>query len=233
MARILRLVATSATQNVTDNTNDDIFMPATGDYSAKNVFGAPFNPKPLTPKPLAPTPSTTVASKAAEPAKEGWFTRLFGTKDERSAKRTQRRANRAARKAARKLRKSIKQLKVEAAAKERALALGKSQAEAQAAATEAGLKVKAQEEAAIAAAEEAAKTAALKSGLTPQQAEDAANAAGGLLEDKIFGGGYGTETKDETKFWGSMSTGAKIGLIGGGVVVLGLITWGIVASRKK
>ena len=30
-----------------------------------------------------------------------------------------------------------------------------------------------------------------------------------------------------------MSTGAKVALIGGGVLVLGLITWGIVASRKN
>ena len=91
------------------------------------------------------------------------------------------------------------------------------------------------EEAAILAAEEKAKTLALNNGLTPQQAEDSANAAGDKLEQQMFGGGYGGDapSTDKPKFWGSMSTGAKVGLIGGGVLVLGLITWGIVASSKN
>lgn len=235
--RIVRLEAPSATQNVVNDMREDIFMPADGDYT----FGAALAAQTAaasTPSPLAPTPKVTAPTVTApitpSAPKGNFFTRLFGTKDERDAKRERRRKNRAERRAARRLRKSTRQLKVETAAKERALKLGKSQAEAQAAADLAGAQIKAAEEKAIADAEQKAKANALANGLTPQQAEDAANAAGGLVEDKIFGGGYGGDgKKDETKFWGSMSTGAKVALIGGGVVVLGLITWGIVASNKN
>lgn len=228
--RIIKLESPSATQNSLNNMRDDIFMPLTGDLGFGQTL-APQTPAATTQIPLAPTPTVTTATKPAE-SKGNFFTRLFGTKEERDAKRERRRKNRAERKAARRLRKSTRQLKAETAAKERALKLGKSQAEAQAAADLAGAQIKALEEKAIADAEQKAKANALANGLTPQQAEDAANAAGGLVEDKIFGGGYGGDVPP-TKFWGSMSTGAKVALIGGGVVVLGLITWGIVASNKN
>jgi len=207
--RIIQLEAPSATQNSINDMREDIFMPMDGKKKSDD-------------------------KKSGKEKEKSWWEGIFGTKDERIARRTERRANRAERKRLRLQRKSSKQLQIENAAKERALALGQSQAQANAAALEAGAKQKAAEEAIIAAAEEKAKTQALSNGLTPQQAEDAANAAGGLVEDKIFGGGYGTEGQLENpKFWGSMSTGAKVALIGGGVVVLGLITWGIVASRKN
>ena len=251
--RIIRLEAPSATQNAINNLTEDIFMPFGGsDFTFAQTL-APQTPAASTPTPLAPpkaptastasTASTaanvstasTVSSAKNTPKKGNFFTKLFGTKEERQANRARRRKNRAERKAARKLRKSARQLRVEMAAKERALKLGKSQAEAQAAANLAGAQVKAGEEKSITLAEERAKTAALNQGLTQQQAEDAANAAGGLIEDRIFGGGegYGTDVKKDETFWGSMSTGAKVGLIGGGVVVLGLITWGIIAANKN
>jgi hypothetical protein len=174
-----------------------------------------------------------MAADGKEKAKS-WWAGIFGTKDERIARRTERRANRAERKRLRLQRKSTKQLQIENAAKERALALGQSEAQANAAALEAGAKQKAAEEAAILAAEEKAKRDALAKGLPQDQVDNLTNQAGLQKENEIFGGGYGTEGKSENpKFWGSMSTGAKVALIGGGVVVLGLITWGIVASRKN
>jgi hypothetical protein len=237
--RIVKLVSMYSIGNVTDNVRDDVFMPATGNYT----FGAALasqTPAATTPSPLAPpkapspsgTSSTASTSATTTPSapKGNFFTKLFGTKKEREARRERRRKNRAERKAARRLRKSVKQIQIETKAKERALALGKSQAEAQAAADAAGLQQKAREEQLIAQAEEKAKADALAKGSTPQVAEDLANAAGEKIEQQMFGG-YGEPPK--ASFWSSMSTGAKVGLIGGGVVVLGLITWGIIAANKK
>lgn len=238
--RIIRLESPSATQNVRNNMRDDIFMPMDGySYGIGDKIAEKIQNKIDEEGGIEKIKATDEQKKQAlglvdKKDKKGFWASLFGTKEERQANRERRRKNRAERKAARRLRKSNRQLKVETSAKERALKLGKSQAEAQAAANAVGLQQKALEEQLIAQAEEKAKAAALAKGLTQQQAEDAANAAGGLVEDKIFGDGYGTDgAKDETKFWGSMSTGAKVALIGGGVVVLGLITWGIVASNKN
>ena len=61
-----------------------------------------------------------------------------------------------------------------------------------------------------------------------EAAEKSANEAGLAVE-----GGYGIDTGVKVGFWSSMSTGAKVGLIGGGVLVTGLIIWGIVASNKN
>lgn len=233
--RIIRLESPSATQNVVNNMRDDIFMPATGNYTFGAALAAQ-TPPATTPTPKATTPSaanvstaSTVSSTSTAP-KGNFFTKLFGTKEERQARREKRRKNRAERKAARRLRKSVKQTQIETKAKERALALGKSQAEAQAAADAVGAQQKAREEQIIAQAEEKAKADALAKGLPPQTAEDLANAAGEKIEQQMFGG-YGEPPK--ASFWSSMSTGAKVGLIGGGVVVLGLITWGIIAANKK
>jgi uncharacterized membrane protein YqiK len=220
--RILRLESPSATQNVIDNIREDVFMPADGDYS--NAFGFKKKDK----------KEGDDKSDTGKRTAKSWWADIFGTKDERVAKRAERRKNRAERKRLRLQKKSTKQIQVENAAKEKALALGKSQAEAEAIAQKAGAERKAAEEKAISDAEETARQLALKNGSTPQVAEDLANEAGGIVEDKIFGGGYGAEgATEQPKFWDSMSKGAKVALIGGGVVVLGLITWGIVASRKK
>jgi hypothetical protein len=61
-----------------------------------------------------------------------------------------------------------------------------------------------------------------------EKAEKAANDAGLVVE-----GGYGIDTGVKVGFWSSMSTGAKVGLIGGGVLVTGLIIWGVVASKNN
>ena len=205
--RIIQLEAPSATQNSINNMTEDIFMPADGKDEGK---------------------------KTGKEKAKSWWAGIFGTKDERIAARTERRKNRAERKRLRLQRKSTRQVQIENAAKERALALGQSEAQANAAAMEAGAKQKAAEELAIAQAEEKARQNALNNGKTQPEAEDSANNAGLQKEQEIFGGGYGTEGQSENpKFWGSMSTGAKVALIGGGVLVLGLITWGIVASRKN
>ena len=226
--RIIRLESPSATQNVVNDMRDDIFMPADGDYSnfgdgIRNLFKK---------KEKKEGDDKSDKSDSEKRTAKSWWADIFGTKNERVAKRTERRKNRAERKRLRLQKKSIKQIEIENKAKERALALGKSQAEADAIAQQVGAQRKAQEEAAITQAEEKAKADALAKGLPQQTAEDLSNAAGEKMEQSF--GGYGNDgAKDETKFWGSMSTGAKVALIGGGVVVLGLITWGIVASNKN
>jgi hypothetical protein len=207
--------------------NEDIFMPFDSDY--ENAFGD--GVKNLFKK----KEKKEGDSKGGDGKSEGktFWQSIFGTKEEREKKRIERRKNRAERKASRRLRKSNRQLQIENKAKERALALGKSQAEAEAIAQQEGAKRKAAEEKAITDAEEKAKADALAKGLPPQTAEDLSNQAGEKKEQEIFGG-YGTDGSDvKPSFWGSMSTGAKIGLIGGGVLVTGLIIWGIVASKKN
>jgi len=230
MARIIKLESPSATQNAVDNMNEDIFMPMDGDYA--NAFGDGLkNIFKKKDKKEGDDKSDTGKNDTKGDGKS-WWAGIFGNKDERIAKRTERRKNRAERKRLRLQKKSIKQIEIENKAKERALALGKSQAEADAIAKQVGAQRKAQEEAAITQAEEKAKADALAKGLPQQTAEDLSNAAGEKMEQSF--GGYGTDgAKDETKFWGSMSTGAKVGLIGGGVLVTGLIIWGIVASNKN
>lgn len=161
---------------------------------------------------------------------KNWFTKIFGTKENRDKRRTDRRNARAERKRLRLQKKSTKQLQIENAAKEKALALGKSQAEANAIAQKAGAERKAQEEAAIKQAEEKAKADALAKGKTDQEAEDLSNAAGDKKEKELFGG---ASTNDNLQTKTPMSKGTKIALIGGGVVVLGLIIWAVVASTKK
>jgi hypothetical protein len=230
--RIIRLESPSATQNVVDNMNEDIFMPMDGDYEnafgdgLKNIF------KKKEKKEGDGKDKKSDKSDGEKRTAKSWWADMFGTKDERVAKRTARRKNRAERKANRLKRKSAKQIQLEAAAEQRALALGKSKAEAEALAQQEGAKRKAQEEAAITQAEEKAKADALAKGLPPPVAEDLSNKAGEQMEQSF--GGYGTDGSDvKPSFWGSMSTGAKIGLIGGGVLVTGLIIWGIVASNKN
>lgn len=227
--RIIRMESPSATQNIVDNMNEDIFMPFDSDY--ENAFGDGVRNL-FKKKDKKEGDDKSDKSSGKEKAKS-WWAGIFGTKDERIARRTERRKNRAERKRLRLQKKSNKQIQIENAAKERALALGKSQAEAEAISQKAGAERKAAEEKAIADAEEKAKADALAKGLPPQTAEDLSNQAGEKKEQEIFGG-YGTDGSDvKPSFWGSMSTGAKIGLIGGGVLVTGLIIWGIVASNKN
>lgn len=224
-SRIIKLESPSATQNIVNDMRDDIFMPADGDY--ENAFGDGL-------RNLFKKKEKKEADDKSDSEKrtaKSWWADVFGTKDERVARREERRRNRAERKRLRLQKKSTKQIQLENKAKERALALGKSQAEAEAIAKKVGAERKAAEEKAIADAEEKAKAKALANGDTPQVAEDKSNEAGFQKEQEFFGG-YGA-SDEKPSFWGSMSTGAKIGLIGGGVVVLGLITWGIVASNKN
>lgn len=223
--RIIRLESPSATQNAVNNMNDDIFMPMDGDY--ENAFGDGL-------KNLFKKKEKKEGDDKGDDSKGKTFWQgIFGTKEEREKKRETRRKNRAERRAARRLRKSNRQMQIELAAEKRALALGKSKEEAEALAQKEGAKRKAAEEKAIADAEEKAKANALANGSTPQVAEDLSNQAGEKKEQEIFGG-YGTDGSDlKPSFWDSMSTGAKVGLIGGGVLVTGLIIWGIVASNKN
>jgi hypothetical protein len=227
-SRIIRLESPSATQNSVNNMRDDIFMPADGDY--ENAFGDGLRNL-FRKKPKDEADDKSEKSDSEKRTAKSWWADVFGTKDERVARRTERRQNRAERKRLRLQKKSTKQIALENAAKQRALAIGKSQAEADAIAQQVGAQRKAAEEKAIADAEEKAKANSLANGDTPLVAENKSIEAGFQKEQEFFGG-YGA-SDEKPSFWGSMSTGAKIGLIGGSVVVLGLITWGIVAANKN
>lgn len=105
----------------------------------------------------------------------------------------------------------------------------KAEEEAEKAANLEAQRIKAEEEAIITAAENKARADALAKGLPPEKAEEAANQAGIIAENEIYGNG--SPIAAPVSFWKGLGTGGQISLVGGAVLAIALIV--VVASKKK
>jgi len=243
--RIIRLESPSATQNVVDNMNEDIFMPFDGDGNYLNIDdlgdyeylgfdGENHVYADGKGKKFFANIGQGIKKGAKKVAQAGkWIGKQIKnlvTKWGKTIKenRTKRQAN-----------KEIKKAEKIAAAEKKALdeANKKNLAPPEKAAYVQQETQKADDkieqshemvETKIAEAETKAYNETLATTKNVEAAEKMALEKGQEVEKRYEG-----YLDKDPSFWGSMSTGAKIGLIGGGVVVLGLIIWGVIASSKK
>lgn len=243
--RIIRMESQSATQNVVDNLNEDIFMPFDGDgnylnvddlgdyeyigFDGENHVYADGKGKRFFSKiGKGIGNAARGVGKAAKwvGGKIGKLVTAFGKAiRERKRRRGQRHVER--------MEKAKEKAEADALAEAGKMNLPPEEKKkfVEKKKIEAVKKVEAENkeiEQKVEAAETQAYNETLAKTNNVEAAEKSANEAGLAVE-----GGYGINTGVKVGFWSSMSTGAKIGLIGGGVVVLGLIIWGIVASRKN
>lgn len=128
----------------------------------------------------------------------------------------------------RKNRKSMREFRAQQVALEKAKAQGMSEEQAKKIAEDVAAKIRAEQEKFIGNAEKQAYDKAKEQNLPIEQVEKKADEAGQKAEEQVFAGGYTTDDKEKEGFWKSLPTGGKIGIIGGGVLVLGLITYLIV-----
>ena len=243
--RIIRLESPSATQNAVDNINEDIFMPFDGDGNYLNIDDLGdyeyigFDGENHV---YADGKGKRFFSKIGQGIKKGaqkvgqagkWIGGQIGKLVTKFGKAIRERKRRRAKRHIEKLEKA--QVKAEADAlaeaekmklppeeKKKFVAKKKVEAVKKAEVQNKEIEQKVEE------AETKAYNETLAQTNDVEKSEKAANDAGLAVE-----GGYGISTDVKIGFWSSMSTGAKVGLIGGGVLVLGLIIWGIVASNKN
>jgi hypothetical protein len=241
--RIIRLETQSATQDVKDNMNEDIFMPFDGDgnylniddlgdyeylgFDGENHVYADGKGK----KFFSETRVGRGLAKVGQAAK--WVGGKIGKLVTAFGKAIRERKRRRAKRHIEKLEKAQVKAEADALAEAEKMNLPPEEKKkfVEKKKVEAVKKAEVQNkeiEQKVEAAETQAYNETLAKTNDVEKAEKAANDAGLVVE-----GGYGIETDVKVGFWSSMSTGAKIGLIGGGVLVLGLITWGIVASRNN
>jgi len=242
---IIRMVATTATQNVGANLGEDIFMPFDGegnylniddlgDYEYLGFDGENYVYADGKGKKFFSKVGAGIKKGAQKVGQAGKWVggKIKSLVTKWGAKIRERKDKRAAIKAER-----IEKAKTEAAAKAKAEAEKKNLPPAQ---TEALVKketakaVKAIEEkhakieTAVTNAETAAYNKTMEATKDVEKAEQAANQAGLEVE-----GGYGI-SEDTTKegFWKSMSKGGKIAIIGGGALLVTVVIIAIVKSKK-
>ena len=243
--RIIKLESPSATQNVVDNMNEDVFMPFDGDgnylnvddlgdyeylgFDGENFVYADGKGKKFFSK--IGQGLKTGAQKVGQAGK--WIGKQIGKLVTKFGKAIRERNRNRAKRHIEKLEKAQQKAESDALAEANKMNLPPQEKKkfVEKKKVEAVKKAEAQNkeiEQKVEEAETKAYNETLAKSNNVEAAEKAANEAGMSVE-----GGYGIDTGVKVGFWSSMSTGAKIGLIGGGVLVTGLIVWGIVASNKN
>lgn len=236
--RIIRMESPSATQKVVDNMNEDIFMPFDGDGNYLNVDDLGdyeylgFDGENFV---YADGKGKRFFSKIGQGIKKGVKGIFKGIKNlvTKFGKAIKKRQEKRLERKNKKLKDARWNARNKAAEeiKKKNLPPAVAQKMIQQAETQAVQKVEQENlviEQKVTEAETKAYNETLAKTNNVEAAEKSANEAGLAVE-----GGYGIDTGVKVGFWSSMSTGAKVGLIGGGVLVTGLIIWGIVASNKN
>jgi hypothetical protein len=243
--RIIRLETQSATQDVKDNIYEDIFLPFDGDGNYLNVDDLGdyeyigFDGENHV---YADGKGKRFFSKIGQGIKKGaqkvgqagkWIGSQIGKLVTKFGKAIRERKRRRAKRHIEKLEKAQVKAEADALAEAEKMNLPPEEKKkfVEKKKVEAVKKAEVQNkeiEQKVEAAETQAYNETLAKTNDVEKAEKAANDAGLVVE-----GGYGIETDVKVGFWSSMSTGAKIGLIGGGVLVVGLIVWGVVASKNN
>lgn len=205
----------NAANRFSDRTDENIFLPADGGAIEFNDFD-PYE-----------------FSNAGGEKVKGFFKKIgkgvvdaFSWFKQKIKDRKEKRKNRQSEKAIKA--KERKKMEAFQAGIQKGLDKKKAEQEAEKAANLEAQRIKAEEEAIITAAENKARADALSKGLPPEKAEEAANQAGIIAENEIYGG---ATPLAPVSFWKGLGTGGQISLIGGAALAVTLIV--VLASKKS